>query len=84
MVFDIYVAGTVLRYNIKLMNLKFWNINGEETIEPPARDKSKGRKKNPAKRMKSVHESPTKGKNRLYVIGITLFRQLTDETSLRK
>ncbi|KAF2532943.1 hypothetical protein F2Q70_00031674 [Brassica cretica] len=43
------------------MNLKFWNINGEETIEPPARDKSKGRKKNPAKRMKSVHESPTKG-----------------------
>lgn len=49
--------------NIKPMNgMKFWNASGEETIEPPARDKSKGRKKNPAKRMKSVHESPTKGK----------------------
>ncbi|XP_022552704.1 uncharacterized protein LOC106451216 isoform X1 [Brassica napus] len=49
--------------NIKPMNgMKFWNTSGEETIEPPARDKSKGRKKNPAKRMKSVHESPTKGK----------------------
>ncbi|XP_013633062.1 PREDICTED: uncharacterized protein LOC106338690 [Brassica oleracea var. oleracea] len=42
--------------------MKFWKDAPGSHIEPPPRPKEKGRKKNPQKRKKSIHESPTKGK----------------------
>ncbi|XP_022566389.2 uncharacterized protein LOC106421322 [Brassica napus] len=42
--------------------MKFWKETPGSQIEPPPRPAEKGRKKNPKKRMKSIHESPTKGK----------------------
>ena len=41
--------------------MKFLKDAPGSHIEPPPRPKEKGRKKNPQKRKKSVHESPTKG-----------------------
>ncbi|XP_024011410.1 uncharacterized protein LOC112086671 [Eutrema salsugineum] len=42
--------------------MKFWKDSGEPTIKAPPREITKGRKRKPAKRLKSITESPTKGK----------------------